>query len=310
MKLLCKILLAFAFAFTVGNGNALFAQFGGGNGTYANPYQIKTRQHLELLADSVNNGNNWSKNKYFKVMNDITDTVRTVIGRTETNNSGYERFFQGHFDGQNHKIVLGIINNSSNNVGLFGCIYSDDNSVITISNVTVEGYVKSLDSGWCVAGIVAFSSIEIMGKQNGIIVIKNCINNCDVTNTNSLPDDFYVSMTGGIIGFQEIHGNIENCINNGKIIGDGVLGGISGRSILMGKIVNCTNTGEISSISSRKSIVTAVGGILGDDAFGIIENCINSGRISGDSLVGGISGCSRYSKITNCINIGTVKEIL
>ena len=41
------VTVAFALTVsTVGNGNALFAQFGGGNGTAGNPYQIKTRQHL------------------------------------------------------------------------------------------------------------------------------------------------------------------------------------------------------------------------------------------------------------------------
>ena len=44
MKLFRKILLAFAFALTVSNGNALFAQFGGGNGTVGNPYQITSRR--------------------------------------------------------------------------------------------------------------------------------------------------------------------------------------------------------------------------------------------------------------------------
>jgi len=93
----------------------LLAQFGGGNGTVNNPYQIKTKQHLELLADSVNNGNNsfnndnWSNDKYFKVMNDIAGPITTVIGRS----SSYSKSFQGNFDGNNKKITLAI--NHSNN---------------------------------------------------------------------------------------------------------------------------------------------------------------------------------------------------
>jgi hypothetical protein len=34
--------------------NAKLNAFGGGNGTAGNPYQIRTKAHLELLADSVN----------------------------------------------------------------------------------------------------------------------------------------------------------------------------------------------------------------------------------------------------------------
>jgi hypothetical protein len=33
---------------------SLNAQFAGGAGTAANPYQISTRQHMELLAAAVN----------------------------------------------------------------------------------------------------------------------------------------------------------------------------------------------------------------------------------------------------------------
>ena len=55
MKQFCKILLAFTFvAFTVSNVY-LLAQFGGGNGTVNNLYQIATKQHLEALADSMEN---------------------------------------------------------------------------------------------------------------------------------------------------------------------------------------------------------------------------------------------------------------
>jgi len=103
MKQLRKILLAFAFALTVSN-IALFAQFGGGNGTVGNPYQIATRQHLEALADSVNNGNNWSRGKYFKVMNDIAGPITTVIGRYNPYNN-YSKTFQGNFDGNNKKLL-------------------------------------------------------------------------------------------------------------------------------------------------------------------------------------------------------------
>ena len=165
------------FALTVSNV-ALLAQFGGGNGTQANPYEIHNKTHFNLLTDSVNNSidffPNWSRGKYFKLMNDITDTVRTVIGRFRSNS------FEGHFDGNGFKIVLGIdINNLpvDGGVGLFGKI--DVNA--TISNVTVEGYVKGQNR---VGGIVGNSRRSV--TVDGIITIKNCINNCDITGLTSL----------------------------------------------------------------------------------------------------------------------------
>jgi hypothetical protein len=49
-----KIFIILFIVFIISNA-PLFAQFGGGDGTEANPYQIRTKAHLELLADSVNN---------------------------------------------------------------------------------------------------------------------------------------------------------------------------------------------------------------------------------------------------------------
>jgi hypothetical protein len=45
-----SIVLVIAFIIS----NAQLNAFGGGDGTAASPYQIRTKAHLELLADSVN----------------------------------------------------------------------------------------------------------------------------------------------------------------------------------------------------------------------------------------------------------------
>jgi len=148
---------------SVSNGNALFAQFGGGDGTQANPYQIATRQHLEELKDSVenspsNNFRNWSGNKYFIVTQDITDTVRTIIGEPYA-------YFQGNFNGNGFKIVLDISSNSNLHAGLFGEISSTNVDSISISNITIEGYIKKGANGGS-GGIVGFAL--------GTLLIKNC----------------------------------------------------------------------------------------------------------------------------------------
>jgi hypothetical protein len=75
MKQFNKFFIAFAFfAFSV-SGIPLLAQLGEGDSTVSNPYEIYTKAHFEELADSVNNGINWSKNKYFIIMNNITDSI-------------------------------------------------------------------------------------------------------------------------------------------------------------------------------------------------------------------------------------------
>ena len=146
------ILIAIAIATQIANAQG----FGGGNGSQANPYLIETKEHLEALADSVNNSDpylyyNWSVGKYFKVMNDITDSVRTVIG----NNVNNINRFMGHFDGQGYKITLAIDKSTENYVGLFGTVANSSFlgviSNATIENVIVDGYVIGYDY---VAGIM------------------------------------------------------------------------------------------------------------------------------------------------------------
>ena len=96
---------------------SIFAAFNGGTGTATDPYLITTRQHLIELRDSVDRGYHWSKDKHFKVMNNITDSVRTMIGRY---GSGYTpsqstaSSFQGIFDGNGKKITLAIDTTISN----------------------------------------------------------------------------------------------------------------------------------------------------------------------------------------------------
>ena len=287
MKKLSTKIVTVASIFTISTVSnfSLLAQFGGGDGSAASPYEIHNKAHLNLLTDSVNSSvgtTNWSRNKYFKLMNNITDTVRTIIGTNAI------RRFEGHFDGNEHKIVLGINSTNASFTGLFGIVGHNS----TISNVTVEGYVKGSQAR--VGGIAG-----TIGTTGATTTIKNCIYNCDVTGSS-----VFSSYIGGICG-EMTNCYIENCINNGKVSGNIDIGGIVGIGGI-GSIKNCTNTGEIS------SSIQTVGGIAGD-CSGTIENCINSGRISGNNFVGGIIGsldattANRNDKIIGCLNIGDIK---
>ena len=224
-------------------------------------------------------------------MNDITDTVRTSIGKYVVGRQSFE----GNFDGNGFKIVLGIVNPSSH-TGLFGCVGSK-NINVTISNVTVEGYIiKNSGSGdGSVGGILGISA------SNYTLTIENCINNCDVTTT--VP----VSYVGGIIGFISAVGNriIENCINSGKVSGDIAVGGISGMPYGNAIIRNCLNIGDIKGNSS-------VGGIASFQEISTltsnitISNCANYGLVVGNDRVGGIMGYFKAGTVSNCFNSGVV----
>jgi hypothetical protein len=289
-----KTLLAFAlFAFPV-SGISLLAQFGGGDGlTAATAYQIYNKAHLEELSDSVisspsNNsatGYNWSRDKYFKVMNDITGPVTKMIGLP----SSY-RSFQGHFDGQDHTITVNI--NELFWVGLFPVIY-----VGSIKNVAITGSINAIQYS-LVGGIVG--NIITGDIASGNVKISNCVNS---VNINSL----LIATSGGIVGGIGVNssnptGNseliIENCINIGSVKGLDA-GGILGNCdvIIKGVCIvnNCENYGLIVGDS------WGAGGIAGNINNKVtISNCFNGGVVEGGGSVGCIVGFNEGGTIINC----------
>jgi hypothetical protein len=291
--------LSFAFfALTVSN-IALFAQFGGGNGlTVATAYQIYTKAHLEELSDSIiyspsnNNttGKNWSRDKHFKVMNDIIEPLTKIIGWPASWSS-----FQGHFDGQNYTITLDINDATFYYVGLFNCIYYG-----SIKNVVVTGSINAINQYYNVGGIVG--GIITGDSASGDVRISNCVNNANVM----LANYFHIAgAVGGIVGGIGVSGIrlvsneviIENCINIGSVKGFGT-GGILGASNVniagVCIINNCVNYGLIAGD-------IWAGGIAGiiDNRI-TISNCYNSGVVSGSGNVGCIVGNNAGGTVINC----------
>ena len=232
-----------------------------GSGTQSDPYQIRNKAELNLLTDSVNNSapapaKNWSYDKYFKLMNDITIPVTTKIGIT------ISRSFQGHFDGNSNTIILNIAASNNNYVGLFGTIDS-----ASIRNVTVIG---SVQGNYYVGGVVGYAC-----RYSAIL---NCINTANVEG------NYYV---GGIIG--EINSSTaSNSMNIGIIKGNDGVGGIIGYAS-ESFISNGINYGYVKGNS-------AVGGVVGYDATShsgatnTIFNCVNTGVAEG---TGGIVGAEQ-----------------
>ena len=322
-KTIFLFLIAFAILF-----NQIFAQpFSGGSGSASDPYKITSRADMEALADSVNNGDYWSREIHFKLMNDITDSVRTIIGFTPQIFAGIEskEFFEGVFDGNNKKITLAIHNAQSGSTGMFGKI----GRYAVIKNVEVEGYViATVGNPMPAAGGIAGVSL---GK------IENCINKCNVSITDAPVGDH----AGGIVGMGYGYGQIINCVNFGRIeVPFHDVGGIAGSFFNIHYyydnptpiISNCINFGSVyarfgSLLSMAGGIVgqcddisitncinmgnvygygEGVGGIVGFGQPTIINRCINAGFISGTSIVGGIIGQHHRGRIQNSINIGVV----
>ena len=289
------------FALLMSNSSNSYAQFGGGSGSSYDPYQISNIQHLRDLADSVNNGTDWSYNKHFILMNDITTPVTTMIGIIDDDNIAT---FQGNFDGRGHTITLFIlpsITNIEEPSGLFGVI-----SNATIKNLNVTGSVIGFFGTGGIAGYAESSQII------------NCNNNATINGM------MYI---GGIAGAvtsadESFNTTLLNCANTGSVnaimFGGGIIGAIvSGSSTCI--VNNCINIGSIGPANGTGTDTNGYGGIIGNienmemDLINIgsieISNCINAGWISGTKTdIGGIIGrvSNTPTTIMNCINTGVV----
>ena len=328
---------------TFSNGITPSGSFRDGDGTSGNPYLIANAQQLKKMVDDVNNGNGYA-NTYFKLTTDIQVTADEwiPIGYGDYNNSNSS--FRGNFDGNGHTISGTLKSDKYSIFGFFGRL--DGNAII--ANLTIAATVRNegnfasistytgaiagtnygeitncavltsatITGGECrgesfdsvtggIAGINGFNSYTANIVMPGKII--DCNNYANVNGGRGLDHD---SQTGGIAG--ENYGQIINCKNTGKVMGNGKFsntGGIAGtnRKIIFADgvttINNCINQGTVAGYSTAADSYT--GGIAGN-SFGDIIDCTvsTSGTITaggGNSThTGGIAGLNNEGKITNC----------
>ena len=127
------------------------------------------------------------------------------------------------------------------------------------------------------------------------------VDNC--SNTGNVNGD---TQTGGLIGYAKVNAvEIVAVKNEGTVIGRYHVGGVIGRveKVADTATLNISfseNTGEVT--AER----TSVAGICGVSLISnTIENCTNSGTITGSGCVGGIMGNSP-ANVTACVNKGTI----
>lgn len=251
--------------------------FAGGTGTEGDPWLIENAEQLAYLAQQVNNGTDYER-KHFRLVSDLDlrgnewtpiGTYRkpfwggfdggghTITGMTITGNRDYVGLFgecrnftaassyiksvtvkQANISGRN---FVGAIAGEGANIS--DC-YSIENTIC--ANRCVGGICGSLTGN--ISGCYNSSSVSgnstaggIMGRAsyNGIVgngVVQYCYNIGAVTVRQQ------DSSVGGITGASANRYDISNCLNCGKITGNGKnVGGIAGStdSNYMNFIGNC-----------------------------------------------------------------------
>ena len=128
--------------------------------------------------------------------------------------------------------------------------------------------------------------------------ITNCTNTGKIIETTS--SDFY---TAGIVANNK-ETTITSCTNNGRVEGK-MAGGIAG--ISTGRIVACQNTAIVSNLNEKSDNTEVAGGIAGILENNTMENCKNTGDISGLTNVGGLVGKNK-GDITVARNDGIISK--
>ena len=262
-------------AFSIVSLCPLFAQFAGGTGTEADPWQIATAEQLNSVRNYLGPQHEY---KHFLVVNNINlgvppwnvDNGWDPIGN---NSPSYnpDDYFYGSIDGGNNTILgLYIDRASEDNVGLFSSVRNASIRNLKLIDLQINGH----DVVGSFAGRALGNSIFENLTSSGVVIGNNGV--------------------GGISGYSLQGSEISNCDNNANITGNIGIAGIVGSGSMT---VNCINTGNVNGYMY-------VSGISGQ---GNVDRCQNTGYIAGSSYVGGITGNHRYSySISNSHNSGYV----
>ena len=259
-----------------------------GKGTEAEPFELKTADHLAWFRDFVNEGN---MKACAKIADDVKEIdMSTVCHKADTEKQVAElswtpignfagNKYQGTFDGNGKTISnLYIINAASDYVGFFG--YAEKGSIknITFDNAKVKSTVD------------LYTGILVGFEELCIIENIKTLANCSVEGKADV---------GGIAG--RASGDIGNCENHAMVNGANSVGGIVGDYRQSGKsIISCANYGAVTGTGN------SVGGIAGNFDIGTIQNCANYGDVTGTNYVGNLIGDGYICNLNNVLGTGNV----
>ena len=280
-----------------------------GDGTAEKPYEITTAAELAWFRDWVNTCEveDSHRDACAKLMADIdmsslchpADDSKGVaelswspISDVAKNNQAPIFMWRGQFDGNGKTISNLYINATSDYQGLFGWVFSNDETIkgviknLTLANVNVKNTVGC--TGALIGGAdnfeitqVVISSGTVEGEGQGI---------------------------GGICGQVAAESKFLSCENRAQIKSQNDncshIGGICG-NLNSSHIEKCANYGNINSQGFN------VGGICGSSSKCSITTSANYGDIVGNRFVGGIIGyASSNESISNSLTTGDVKSII
>ena len=255
-----------------------------GKGNDAEPFVLKTADHLAWFRDYVNGGH---PSACAKIADDAEEIdMSTVCHKADTEKQVAElswipignsdNIYQGTFDGNDKTIKNLYINATSDYTGFFG--YANK----SIKNIIFDN-AKVTSTGGNTGILAGAADLYIIEKIKTLA-------NCSVEGYKSV---------GGIAGSTK--GNISNCENHAVVKGAMDVGGVVGSFDGISKsITSCANYGAV----TGTKYVT--GGMVGRFVTGSIQNCANYGDITGSAYVGSLIGDAGNCYLNNVLSTGNV----
>ena len=284
------------------------ADFAGGTGTEADPYQIATAEQLAKLSKDVSGGNRY-QGKFFELTGNIDLSshrwIPIGIYKWEQSRATTSNWFEGFIDG-NNKTISGLIvdeRTDKNTAGFFGDIRNVSGGTVGAKNLIISNasiYANEEGLMELRAGILAGYASANPGQQ---IVFENITvsGNIEIEST----DGF--NSVGGMIGYGDGVKATDCKAENISISGASNSGGFIGNSS-DSVFENCEASGTVSGL-------WALGGFVGyttaadfsDATRSVYEHCAADVDITGsDWRVGGFAGYVEYGKFDNCVAFGNV----
>lgn len=282
-------LIAIIFVFSFAAFSLCYAQFAGGDGSEAYPYQVSSVAQLNSVRDYPN--------AHFVQMGDLDLNVEPYNSGAGWNPLGSELApFTGTYNGNGHKLLNLFINRpQADYQGLFGYVSNASLSALSLQFLSLgaASYAGALvGAAWNsdisnvdVSGTVYGQSNlgGLAGSLEGFCSVNQCQTNVKVNGTWSV---------GALLGYNKGGSEVLACYSKGQVYGTNAIGGLIG-------------TQGASTVSNSYSFATVtgvwgVGGLVGvNDNQCLVQNCYSTGLVSGSYNVGGLVGRSIISQTNN-----------
>lgn len=285
------------------------ADFAGGTGTEADPYQIATAEQLAKLSKDVSEGNEY-QGMFFKLTENIDLSshrwIPIGISKWELDETTTDRWFEGFVDG-NNKTISGIIvdeRTDKNAAGFFGNIRNVRGGTVGAKDLIISNANIYADEEGLMelrAGILAGLVLPNPGQQ---VVFENITVSGDIEIEST--DGF--NNVGGMIGYGDGIKAIDCKAENISVAGASNSGGFIGNSS-DSVFENCEASGTVSGTWALGGFVgyTSAADFSDTATQSVYKHCAADVDIVGsDWRLGGFAGYAEYGSFDNCVAFGNV----